>query len=105
MKIIRHAHGTLETADDIADAITVLDAALDRNGLTALMEIPMVRDDGKQLWVDLVLGSKVRLTTERPSQYTDTEAELHHVSRGLFRRSPRLQDFNDVDLEAFSDWE
>lgn len=105
MKIIKHAHGTLETADDIADAITVLDAALGRNGLTALMEIPMVRDDGKPLWVDLVLGSQVRLTTERPSEFRDAEPELHHVSRGLFRRSPRLQDVNDVDLEAFADWE
>lgn len=75
MKTISHTRGSLETADAVADSIGALDEALRANNLAAHLQIPIVSGRGTSITIEVVLGKRQTVSTERPTALPVDDAE------------------------------
>ncbi|MEP6479968.1 MAG: hypothetical protein ABJB03_11285 [Rhodoglobus sp.] len=75
MKTIAHTRGSLETADAVADSIGALDDALRENHLVARLEIPVGTAQGAPITIEVMLGKRQVVSTERPPALPVDDAE------------------------------
>lgn len=75
MKTITHTRGSLETTDAVADSIGALDQALRKSNLAARLEIPVASGQGVPITIEVVLGKRQVVSTERHRALPVDDAE------------------------------